>query len=148
MSKVYTEEVELPGEFMCSHYKRLCNMHIAENKNCIESGGDDICNMTILLNGQDLSFLDFRVCKECIGIHEDDNSFLLERGAINQLNRLIKFYSNIYGTIMFIGICNDNITIADYDTDYYPLVFEDKYGERHYIHIPLADWENDIKNRK
>lgn len=140
MAKKYTEECTLAGEFECTWYHRLCNMHTAENKDCIEAGGLVVCGE--FMNGYDLSFMNNNVYLDNIGIHEGDNSFLLEKSAIEQLVSLIIKFNKIYKKIVLIGICMDNNASISYEEDEYrPLVFEDSSCNRHYIHIPYSKWK-------
>jgi|WetSurMetagenome_2_1015567.scaffolds.fasta_scaffold01346_17 hypothetical protein len=140
MAKKYTDECILAGEFECTWYHRLCNMHTAENKDCIEAGGIAICGEFI--NGYDFSFMNENVYLDNIGMHEGDNIFLLENTAIEQLVSFIIRFNKIYKKIVLIGICMDDMAL-EYD-EYRPLVFEDSLCNRHYIHIPYSKWKEDF----
>ena len=143
MAKKYTEECTLAGEFECTWYHRLCNMYTAEKKDCIEAGGFTVCGEFI--KGYDLSFMNNNIYLDNIGIHEGDNTFLLENTSIEQLVSLIITFNKIYKKIVLIGICMDeNALISDEEYEYRPLVFEDYLFNRHFIHIPYTKWKEEL----
>jgi hypothetical protein len=93
----------------------------------------------------DYSFMKCRIALENIGEKEADNSFLLENTVDKQLEALKKTYEAYYDKITIIGWClekNAKETVCE--LDYYPLVFEDEYGDRHWIHAPYENYNSEI----
>ena len=76
---------------------------------------------------EDYSFIECRISKENIGEHEMDNSFLAEplQDQIGTLKKKLNCQP--------IGICYE-LPYPNMRCPYYPLVCEDKDGNRFWVH--------------
>lgn len=76
-------------------------------------------------------FIDNRIAIENIGEHDADNRFLME-SIYNQMDEWRAQHDN---ECTPIGVCYDETMEKD---GFYPIVFEDRDGNRFYTHIDIA----------
>lgn len=94
----------------------------------------------------DFFFIDNKIAIENIGEHDADNRFMGERITIQ-----MKVWKSTHPDCIPIGVCYDP-SIEKYD-GFFPMVFENRNGERFYTHIDIAtikeyiefEKENDIR---
>lgn len=86
---------------------------------------------------EEWSFRENRIARENIGEHDADNRFLLE-----DIHRQLTHWKSDHEDCTPIGICYD-----DEEENYgcYPMVFEDKYGNRFYTHVNIKTIEEYIE---
>lgn len=88
----------------------------------------------------DYSWIKNRISKENIGSHDADNRFLLE-----DVERQISKYLHERPDITLLGVCYDD-AVENYDC--YPLVYEDKNGNRFYTHWDVNAFLEYAKKKK
>lgn len=93
--------------------------------------------MAALSLKEEWSFRENRIARENLGEHDADNRFLLE-----DIHRQLTHWKNNHEDCIPIGICYDE---EEENYGCYPMVFEDKDGNRFYTHCDIKTVEEYIE---
>lgn len=79
---------------------------------------------------QDFSFIKSKISVENIGEHDADNRFLVE-----DIHNQMKYWRELHPDCVPVGVCYDE-SMNKYG--FFPMVYEDKNGNRFYTHIDVS----------